>query len=51
MAIQGAKNVVQAVEAPHRHRVPTAGVIYRDPDTVHMLSNVGGTSYIRAWSN
>ncbi|MGC4746639.1 hypothetical protein ACLQ28_13385 [Micromonospora sp. DT201] len=32
--------------------MPTAGVIFRDPDTVQMLSNVDGTRHIaRAWSN
>lgn len=25
---------------------PTGGVVYRDPGSIHMLTNVGGTAYL-----
>ncbi|TWG27018.1 hypothetical protein FHX75_11153 [Micromonospora palomenae] len=52
VAIRGAKNVVQTVDGTVDADEPTGGVVYRDPKTVHMLTNVGATTYIaRAWSN
>ncbi len=47
VAIQGAKNVVQTVDGTRIDAdEPTGGVVYRDPGAVHMLTNVGDTTYL-----
>jgi quercetin dioxygenase-like cupin family protein len=47
VAVEGAMNVVtvvdgQEIPAPE----PTGAVIYREPGPVHMLTNIGETTYV-----
>ncbi|MFF4878118.1 MULTISPECIES: cupin [unclassified Micromonospora] len=47
VAIEGAKNVIQTVDGTRIDAdEPTGGVVYRDPGAVHMLTNVGDTTYL-----
>ncbi|MEU5548599.1 MULTISPECIES: cupin [unclassified Micromonospora] len=47
VAVQGAKNVVQTIDGTTIDAdEPTGGVVYRDPGAVHMLTNVGDTTYL-----
>ncbi|WP_319463706.1 cupin [Micromonospora sp. RTP1Z1] len=47
VAIEGAKNVVQTVDGTRIDAdEPTGGVVYRDPGAVHILTNVGDTTYL-----
>ncbi|WP_328426710.1 hypothetical protein [Micromonospora sp. NBC_00389] len=47
VAIQDAKNVVQTLDGTRTDAdEPTGGFVSRDPGNVHMLTNVGGTTYL-----
>ncbi|TCB97450.1 cupin [Micromonospora zingiberis] len=47
VAVHGAKNVIQTVDGIKIDAdEPTGGVVYRDPGAVHMLTNVGDTTYL-----
>lgn len=47
VAVQGAKNLIQTVDGTRIDAdEATGGVVFREPGAVHMLTNVGDTTYL-----